>query len=453
MASKVHAIPDVHELFAPITKMYDGPDGFFVDGTLVAEEPDRTHEIWDYASSKRSIIDWAEEAKRRTAGKSAGNLRSMHGQVATGRFLSVEPNDKEKLFTVRAEVVDEQDKEKCRKGVYSGFSIKAPYHRKWPDPKHHKYTRWTSGPVIEGSLVDLPCIPGATFNIKVMTDDRTSTWEETRRFASSISDPDPYDLEVEALATRVAAKLERGHGVRSSSEINQEDEMDYKVIAEKRGLAPDAFKLALQDALDEIAEKAATKCMKSADECKDADCDMHGGKARKKDPDATDVSGSMKDGAPKQPSTDGIKVAGMVCIGETSDGIKVYKVDAAEKRANIIEIRPTGGNGTESKGVSAEEIATAVAAKMAPLEKAFETLVGTVGQLSQLPRDSGVSLRETSKVGDGAAEAAKAAGGNGTAEKSAAELAKEGRPVDAVKAIHAGGPSMVLSNRGIQRPA
>lgn len=443
--SKVAVAPDIHELFAPITKMYDGPDGFFVEGVLVAEEPDRTHEIWDYASSKRSIIDWAEEAKRRTAGKSAGNLRSMHGNVATGRFMSVVPNDSQKLFEVRAEVVDEQDKEKCRKGVYSGFSIKAPYHRKWPDPKHHKYTRWTSGPVIEGSLVDLPCIPGATFNIKVMTSDRTESWEEVRKFASS--DQDPYDLELEALATRVAEKLERGH---SSKSHEEESDMDYKAIAEKRGLSPDAFKLALGDALDEISEKAAGKCMKSAGDCKDADCDVHG-KARKADPDTSDVTGHMKDGAPRQPSTDNIK--GMICIGETADGIKVYKVDeAAAKRAPLIVVQ--GGAGNEpSKGLTAEDIATAVAAKMAPLEKAFETIVETVAGIAQLPRDSKVAVRTVDRASDGKGDAAKAAGagGNGDAEKSAAELVKEGRTSDAIKNIHAGGPAMVLSNRGIER--
>ena len=85
---------EYRSLFAPITKMYDGPDGFFVEGTLVAEEPDRVGEIWDYESSKKSVLDWSEEAHRTTSGKSAGNLRAMHGNVAAGKLRVEEAGGK-----------------------------------------------------------------------------------------------------------------------------------------------------------------------------------------------------------------------------------------------------------------------------------------------------------------------------------------------------------------------
>lgn len=159
----IRAVPDVREIFAPITKVYDGPDGFFVEGILVAEEPDRMREIWDYETSKPQVLAWASDFASKTGGASVGNLRAMHGNVAAGRFLSIIPDDEHKRFNARAEVVDEQEKEKVRKRVYTGFSIKAPYARKWMD-KDPRYTRWTQGPMIEGSLVDLPCIYSATFS-------------------------------------------------------------------------------------------------------------------------------------------------------------------------------------------------------------------------------------------------------------------------------------------------
>src|ERR1700688_4457072 len=118
------------QIFCQAVKFIDGQDGtFYVEGVMVAEEPDLTGEVWDYATSKGNIITWSERIASKTGGMSHGNLRSMHGDntTACGRFLSVTPDDSQKLFRAVAEVVDPIDQEKCRKGVYSGFSIKAPY--------------------------------------------------------------------------------------------------------------------------------------------------------------------------------------------------------------------------------------------------------------------------------------------------------------------------------------
>lgn len=180
------------QIFCQAVKMIDGPDGFFVDGVMVAEEPDLTREIWDYATSKANIQLWSDSVASKTHGQSMGNLRAMHGDntTAAGRFLIVQADDAQKLFHARAEVVDPIDQEKCRKGVYNGFSIKAPYAKKWRDGN---YTRWTSGVPVEVSLVDVPCIPSACFSIKMA--DGT---EEIRRFQSN-SEEEITDMTVDEL--------------------------------------------------------------------------------------------------------------------------------------------------------------------------------------------------------------------------------------------------------------
>lgn len=408
---------EYRELFAPITKMYDGPDGFFVEGTLVAEEPDRTKEIWDYASSKKSVTDWAEDAHRTTGGKSAGNLRAMHGNVAVGKFLRVEPDDSQKLVSVKAEIVDPVDKEKARKGVYSGFSIKAPYARRWPDPKDPRLTRWTSGPIIEGSLVDLPCIKSATFAIKVVGPDKSFEYEEVRRFAN-------YEQPILEPATK--------------SGSHEEEDMTLKEIAEKRGLDPAAFKSAVEDVLDEAKKSAAVKCMKSASECTDSDCSEHKGAKGHKGagPGGSDASGTISNpgGGEHTPSGDGIKMSD----GSVMQPYKNAKGETIYKK--------------ETPAVKFADLDTVIAEKMSPFTDALNKLTDVVSAIAARPLPSAVATRSVDKTADGQSDAQKAANASAapTADKVAA-LAKDGKPVDAIKMIHQMEPAQVISNRGIAR--
>jgi hypothetical protein len=426
---------EYREIFGLISKIIDGPDGFFVEGTMVAEQPDRVREIWDYDTSKQSVLDWANDFAQKTQGKSVGNLRAMHGSTAAGKFVRVEPNDDQKLFTGRAEVVDEAEKEKCRKGVYTGFSLKAPYARKWADRFDPRYTRWTSGPIIETSLVDLPCIPGAVFSYKHYSNDGMQVFEEARKFAKYED-----DSTLDALADRVAEKL--GRGRKSNNE--EMDMLTLKEINEKYA--------ALKGSFDEFGkvlagEGTAEKCNKSASECMDGDCTMDGHgkskKAAKADPMSGDVSGRMKDGAPEQPSGDGIK---FVSVGKDDKGNELFK---------RVEVPNAGIKAADIRNIFREELTasldTKVAEKMAPIEEAMTTLTASIARLSGLAIPTAVKVRgtevATDKSTDGKSDAEKAS--TDGAPEDASKVAKDKGATAGIAAIHRNGPAMVLTNRGI----
>jgi len=78
--------------------------------------------------------------------------------------------------------VDDNEWKKVLEGVYTGFSVGGSYGAKWPDPVLEGVTRYEAKPV-EISLVDVPCMPGAMFEI-VKADGASEmrkfvTWETT----------------------------------------------------------------------------------------------------------------------------------------------------------------------------------------------------------------------------------------------------------------------------------
>lgn len=184
---------DLLNLFAPLTKV-DAVQRL-VYGTLVAEEVDKIGEIFDYETSKPFIEEWSGAFAKATDGKSMGNLRSMHGKVAAGKFLSVECDDKSKRVEVCAKVVDDAEWKKVEEGVYTGFSIGGSYVKKWADGDHKRYT----GKPSEGSLVDNPCGPSAGFT---MIKEGGAT--ELRKFATPAADPTAAPA-----ASAVAIELEQ----------------------------------------------------------------------------------------------------------------------------------------------------------------------------------------------------------------------------------------------------
>jgi hypothetical protein len=152
---------DMKDIFVPITKV--DAQKHEVWGYGVIEQPDAANEILDYESSKPEFIKWSDAAQARSGGKSLGNLRAMHQTKAAGKLISFQPNDTNKGIFVGAKIVDEEEWKKVEEGVYTGFSVGGSYLRRWSDMKPG-YTRYTAKPV-ELSLVDAPCIPGATFEI------------------------------------------------------------------------------------------------------------------------------------------------------------------------------------------------------------------------------------------------------------------------------------------------
>lgn len=165
--------------FVPIVKIDE--ERREVHGILAREEVDHAGEIMDYDSSKEHFLAWSNAFKAATNGKSEGNLRAMHGTVAAGKFLSVQADDAQKSFPVVAKVVDDNEWDKTKEGVYTGFSIGGKYVKVWKD-EESGLIRYTAAP-IEGSLVDKPCIPGAVFTM-VRRDGKV----EMRKFVSVDSD-------------------------------------------------------------------------------------------------------------------------------------------------------------------------------------------------------------------------------------------------------------------------
>ncbi|RJR09987.1 hypothetical protein C4588_04160 [Candidatus Parcubacteria bacterium] len=133
-------------------------------GIAAIEEPDQSGEIMDYSRSKPHFIAWSESIRKASKGKSLGNVRDSHTTKAIGKVIVLEPNDELKAFRVGVKVVDDNGWEKVIDGVYTGFSIGGKYGDRWPDPIHKGLIRYEAIPT-ELSLVDVPCIPGATFEV------------------------------------------------------------------------------------------------------------------------------------------------------------------------------------------------------------------------------------------------------------------------------------------------
>lgn len=148
------------DIFIPITKV-DARQRL-VYGIATAESEDRSGEICDYASTKPLYEKWSEEIAQSTGGKSLGNLRAMHGTIAAGKITALAFNDAAKQIEICAKVVDDAEWRKVEEGVYTGFSQGGTYARRWTDGNGR--ARYTAAPS-EVSLVDLPCLPQARFEM------------------------------------------------------------------------------------------------------------------------------------------------------------------------------------------------------------------------------------------------------------------------------------------------
>jgi hypothetical protein len=147
------------KLFARLTKVDE--EKRLVYGRATDETVDRAGEIFDYESSKPFFEKWSGDIAKATDGKSLGNLRAMHGNVAAGKLTSIDFNDGEKAIDICTKIVDDNEWNKVLEGVYTGFSIGGSYAKTWTDTEA-KARRFTADPC-EISIVDLPCNPAAGF--------------------------------------------------------------------------------------------------------------------------------------------------------------------------------------------------------------------------------------------------------------------------------------------------
>jgi hypothetical protein len=154
--------PKALSLFIPITKI--DVEKREVWGTLTHEVGDRDGEIFDYESSKPYFESWTDGVEKITDGKSKGAVRAMHQPIAAGKIIAMDFDDAARKIDIGTKIVDDAEWDKCLEGVYTGFSAGGKYVRKWRDPLDKGLTRFTANPH-EASLVDVPCVPTATFDL------------------------------------------------------------------------------------------------------------------------------------------------------------------------------------------------------------------------------------------------------------------------------------------------
>ncbi len=88
----------------------------------IDETPDRSGEVFDYASSKPEFQAWSEGVQKASDGKSYGNVRAMHGKVAAGKLVGLTFDDAAKSIELCAHIVDDGEWKKVEQGIYTGFS-------------------------------------------------------------------------------------------------------------------------------------------------------------------------------------------------------------------------------------------------------------------------------------------------------------------------------------------
>lgn len=132
-----------------------------VTGIATAEQPDQTGEICDYESTKPYFQKWSDGIRKATGGKSLGNVREMHSNIAAGKVTDLEFDDAAKAIRIVTKCVDDGTWNKIIEGVLTGFSQGGDYVRKWRDGE---FTRYTADPS-EISYVDNPCLSTATFEV------------------------------------------------------------------------------------------------------------------------------------------------------------------------------------------------------------------------------------------------------------------------------------------------
>jgi hypothetical protein len=139
----------------------------------------------------------------------------MHGPVAAGKVTAITFNDEARQIEICAKVVDDAEWAKVLEGVYTGFSQGGSYAKRWTDTDGRN--RYTAQPN-EISLVDLPCLPQATF--EMIKADGTS---ERRRFGQGLDNAARIARLVEELEWLQNAPPERGRhkGPAMPSESNE----------------------------------------------------------------------------------------------------------------------------------------------------------------------------------------------------------------------------------------
>lgn len=188
-------------IFARLTKVNESDRT--VEGIIASEAVDRSGEVFDYERSVPHFKSWSEGIAKATEGKNLGNVRVMHGKAVAGITKALNFDDAAKQITVKAEIVDDNEWNKVKKGCYTGFSIGGRYGDKWDDPVAKGVQRYEAIPN-EYSLVDLPCNPEAQFTVI-----KTDGSEELRKFEATTDSFEAMQKWAESLDEEAQAMLRK----------------------------------------------------------------------------------------------------------------------------------------------------------------------------------------------------------------------------------------------------
>lgn len=239
------------QMFIPLTKV--DAEKRLVYGIATCEKMDRSKQICDYETTKPFYQKWSEGIEKASGGKSFGNVRAMHGKSAAGKITELVFNDEAKQIEVCSKVVDDNEWNKVLEGVYTGFSQGGSYVKVWKDSEGNE--RYTADP-IELSLVDIPCLPDATFTMVQMA--KGGALEEVQKaFTSVCVEPSVTEIGNRAEALAKAA----------STDVLKKNWQDYTDAARIELLE------AKHDAALEAFEKAAKKDDPKDDEDEDSNDD------------------------------------------------------------------------------------------------------------------------------------------------------------------------------------
>lgn len=209
---------ELMKLFVPISKV-DATQRL-IYGIMAEEAPDKSGEIFDYASSKPHVQEWSDDAVSKTtqAGQevSFGNVRVQHDPTkVAGKLVSLECDDARKCIPIVAKITDDGEWGKVVQGVYTGFSLGGKYLKKWVDGSHIRYTAKPN----EVSIVDNQCAKGSKF-LLLKADGTT----EEKDFQNGVTLRVPAHLQKQAEAA-IAKVMEE-------NSVVKEETMDLKKFEE-----------------------------------------------------------------------------------------------------------------------------------------------------------------------------------------------------------------------------
>jgi hypothetical protein len=429
-------------LFAVITKIDESKRE--VHGCLAEEKIDGDDEIMDYELSKPYFEKWNADFAQKTDGKSVGNLRAMHNKIAAGKFVAMEYDDAEKKILVVAKVTDEQQWENVVEGVYTGFSIGARRVKTWIDrPSGAK--RWIADP-FEGSLVDNPCMKGATFTLIKADGTESATKFKHAEAGTEIAEKGLY--QVSWFAQCAAMIHELAVGTEYEKQIEGDDSEIPKQIRSLAKKLGDLLVRYTQEEVDE-ANQATEEVASMSDKAKKTIAAPGVRPAEKIDEPAAAAPAvaAVPDpaAAPATTETPAAVPAAPAAVAATEAPAAISAEDrkTLETASSVITRILSGTPAAEPKAAAAsaeveknksefvtkaefETMKTQIAERDAALDAANKAMESILNRPAPTPvKINGVIVKKSD-------------GGDGAVEIDPSKL----KPLDVIKAVHAAGPGI-----------